>query len=158
MSDLLDKVGSATSGVWKAIKTIISVLLLLFVVAVFWSMYHAGKVMDSVAEEHKVKAAQTATQVKPSGDQPAANNALPLTPPVDPVAEAASRKAELAKWKKEGVSIGMSAERVLLSSWGKPEKINRTTHKFGEREQWVYGSGNYLYFRNGILDSISTHE
>lgn len=61
---------------------------------------------------------------------------------------------EKKNWKKEGVSIGMSAERVLLSSWGKPEKINRTTNKFGESEQWVYGSGNYLYFRNGVLDSI----
>ena len=61
---------------------------------------------------------------------------------------------EKKNWKKEGVSIGMSAERVLLSNWGKPEKINRTTNKFGEREQWVYGSGNYLYFENGVLTSI----
>ena len=72
----------------------------------------------------------------------------------DPAAEAASKKAELAKWKKEGVTIGMTAERALLSSWGKPEKINRTTNEFGVREQWVYGGGNYLYFKDGVLTSI----
>ena len=73
---------------------------------------------------------------------------------LDPAAEEANRKAELVKWKKQGVSIGMSAERVLLSSWGKPEKINRTINQFGEREQWVYDGGSYLYFKDGVLTSI----
>lgn len=73
---------------------------------------------------------------------------------MDPAAEEANRKAELVKWKKQGVSIGMSAERVLLSSWGKPEKINRTINQFGEREQWVYDGGSYLYFKDGVLTSI----
>jgi hypothetical protein len=68
--------------------------------------------------------------------------------------EAAAKKKELQLWKKEGVSIGMTSERVLLSSWGRPESVNKTTNVNGVREQWVYGSGNYLYFQNGILTSI----
>lgn len=57
--------------------------------------------------------------------------------------------------KKPGVKIGMTAKQVIEgSSWGKPQSVNRTTTANGVREQWVYGSGNYLYFHNGILQSI----
>ncbi len=68
-------------------------------------------------------------------------------------AAAVERKKELAQWRREGVSIGMTAERVLLSSWGKPNDINRTTTSRGIREQWVY-DGGYLYFQDGVLTSI----
>jgi hypothetical protein len=68
--------------------------------------------------------------------------------------QAAYRKRELAQWKKEGVSIGMTPERVLQSSWGKPEKINTTTNAFGTSEQWVYRGHNYLYFQDGKLTTI----
>lgn len=64
------------------------------------------------------------------------------------------RLAEVsAEKRKEGVTLGMTQEEVLASSWGKPRKINRSTYTFGTREQWVY-DGGYLYFRDGILDSI----
>ena len=57
--------------------------------------------------------------------------------------------------KLPGVKIGMTADQVLYkSSWSKPKSINRTTTSRGSREQWVYGSGNYLYFDNGILTGI----
>lgn len=61
--------------------------------------------------------------------------------------------SERARKKREGVSIGMSAEDVLASSWGRPEKVNRTTTAMGTREQWVYDSG-YLYFTNGRLTAV----
>ncbi len=61
--------------------------------------------------------------------------------------------AQKARAKREGVSIGMTPEEVLASSWGKPNKINRTTGANYEHEQWVYGGG-YLYFKNGILSTI----
>lgn len=63
-------------------------------------------------------------------------------------------RQEKAKKKSEGVSLGMSAQDALDSSWGRPEKVNRTTNSSGVREQWVYGSGSYLYFTNGVLTSI----
>lgn len=64
------------------------------------------------------------------------------------------KKLTLAGYKKEGVVIGMTAERVIQSKWGRPEKVNRTTTANKVREQWVYGGSNYLYFTDGILTSI----
>lgn len=65
--------------------------------------------------------------------------------------------AALAKLKRsQGVSIGMSQQDVRASSWGKPERVNRSHYAFGDREQWVYGGGNYLYFQNDTLTSIQT--
>ncbi len=69
-------------------------------------------------------------------------------------AEQSERAAEAAKRRKEGVSLGMTAEDVLASSWGKPKSVNRTTYTFGTHEQWVYGSRSYLYFENGVLTAI----
>jgi hypothetical protein len=66
------------------------------------------------------------------------------------------QKAEAARKKREGVRLGMSPEDVLASSWGMPDKINRTTRASGTSEQWVYrerGEG-YLYFDNDVLTSI----
>jgi hypothetical protein len=58
--------------------------------------------------------------------------------------------------RKTGVSVGMTPEDALASSWGKPERINRTTNSRGTSEQWVYPGGEYLYFDNDVLTSIST--
>jgi hypothetical protein len=69
-------------------------------------------------------------------------------------AEAARAAAARARSAKPGVRIGMTTAQVLASRWGRPDHINRSTYSWGTREQWVYGSGNYLYFRNGILESI----
>jgi hypothetical protein len=49
------------------------------------------------------------------------------------------------------VQIGMTSEQVTMA-WGKPSRINRSIGRWGEHEQWVYGS-TYLYFENGILKS-----
>jgi hypothetical protein len=50
------------------------------------------------------------------------------------------------------VQIGMTSNQVI-SSWGKPEKNNRTVGSWGTHEQWVYGN-TYLYFENGIFTSF----
>jgi hypothetical protein len=65
-----------------------------------------------------------------------------------------AKRVEKAKPRRPGVSIGMSKDEALASSWGRPESVNRTTTKYGTREQWVYGGRNYLYFENGMLTSI----
>lgn len=67
---------------------------------------------------------------------------------------AKQQAAAKAAAKRQGVTIGMSKEQVLGSSWGKPQNVNRTINAYGEREQWVYGGRNYLYFENGTLTSI----
>jgi hypothetical protein len=52
------------------------------------------------------------------------------------------------------VRIGMTGEQVIRLC-GKPSKINESVHARGKNEQWVYGSGIYLYFDNGTLTSYS---
>ena len=59
-----------------------------------------------------------------------------------------------AKTKRQAPRIGMSAKAVWeKSSWGEPDKVNRTRNARGTYEQWVYSDG-YLYFTNGVLTSI----
>lgn len=69
-------------------------------------------------------------------------------------ADQAAELAERAAWRRQGVAVGMTAERVLLSSWGPPQKVNRTVSSSGVSEQWVYAGGNYLYFQDGVLRTI----
>lgn len=72
--------------------------------------------------------------------------------------EARRRTAKQAERWKEGVSIGMTEQEVLDSSWGRPEHVNRTITAKGKDEQWVYGDGDYLYFQNGVLRTIQTRD
>lgn len=51
------------------------------------------------------------------------------------------------------VRIGYTKDQCRFA-WGAPERINRTTNRYGVSEQWCYGSGNYLYFDDGILTTI----
>lgn len=68
---------------------------------------------------------------------------------------AASRKLQEIQDSKPGVRIGMTKKQVLTkTSWGKPDEVNKSTDRTGTFEQWIYGGGNYLYFKNGILVSI----
>lgn len=53
---------------------------------------------------------------------------------------------------KKEIRIGMT-KSMVIDSWGNPEDINRTAGVWGVHEQWVYDSGNYLYFENGKLTS-----
>ena len=70
-------------------------------------------------------------------------------------AEAAWKAEEARRAKLPGVRLGMGTEQVIkMTSWGKPQRIHRTTDAWGTREQWVYGSGYYLYFDNGVLTTI----
>jgi len=69
--------------------------------------------------------------------------------------EELKRKEQERLSKLPGVQIGMTTKQVLeQTSWGKPNRTNRTTTAHGTSEQWVYGNSNYLYFRNGILSAI----
>lgn len=58
---------------------------------------------------------------------------------------------------QQNVSIGMTAEQVQLA-WGKPQRINNTIFSGRERQQWVYGVGDYLYIEDGVLRSIQTSQ
>lgn len=51
------------------------------------------------------------------------------------------------------VRLGFS-KKMCEEAWGTPNDINKSTGSWGTHEQWVYGTGNYLYFENGKLTSI----
>lgn len=53
----------------------------------------------------------------------------------------------------EKVFIGMTSEQAKLS-WGRPKDINRTNTGSSIHEQWVYTSGSYLYFEDGVLTTV----
>jgi hypothetical protein len=53
---------------------------------------------------------------------------------------------------EEKIILGMDEEQVRLSL-GEPEAINESVGSYGRQDQWVYGSSQSLYFKNGILDS-----
>lgn len=53
------------------------------------------------------------------------------------------------------VALGMTPTMVRLS-WGDPEDINKSIYPTAIHEQWVYGTGNYVYFINGRVSSIQT--
>lgn len=62
------------------------------------------------------------------------------------------------KWEeimsKVPPAIGMTASEVRDSSWGGPDKINKTTYEFGVHEQWVYSNYRYVYLEDGIVTTI----
>lgn len=58
------------------------------------------------------------------------------------------------QYSKPTPRIGMTSSEVKNSTWGSPDKINKTTTTYGVSEQWVYGSGKYIYLENGIVTAI----
>lgn len=60
--------------------------------------------------------------------------------------------------QKPGARIGMTAEEIRQSTWGKPKRINVTITAGGRHEQWIYPGFQYLYVDNGVLTSIQTNE
>ena len=54
--------------------------------------------------------------------------------------------------------IGMTAEEVEASSWGKPDRKNITEAYYGTHEQWVYEGKGYVYLDDGIVTSIQWTE
>ncbi len=54
-------------------------------------------------------------------------------------------------------SIGMTKSEVENSTWGKPNKVNKTTTKYGVHEQWVYSGNKYIYFDDGVVTGIQDY-
>jgi hypothetical protein len=53
-----------------------------------------------------------------------------------------------------GARVGLTAEAVRASCWCKPYRINETVTASHRHEQWVYGSGQYVYLTDGVVTSI----
>jgi len=50
--------------------------------------------------------------------------------------------------------VGMTAEQVESTCWGKPGHVNRTHTAGGISDQYVYGDGRYVDLRDGVVTSI----
>lgn len=74
----------------------------------------------------------------------------------DDAQEAALSAAERSRFNElvsQGkVAIGMT-KRMVLKSWGQPNKINISIGSYGRSEQWVYAN-EYVYVENGVVKSL----
>lgn len=61
---------------------------------------------------------------------------------------------EINRQIKKEPTIGMTAEQVEKSTWGKPKDINKTTYSWGVKEQWVYSNYRYIYLEDGKVIAI----
>ncbi len=65
----------------------------------------------------------------------------------------------IAQAKKPPVRIGMTTKQVKDgTNWGEPEVVNASQSANGTVEEWVYGAGNFVYFKNGRVTSIQTRK
>jgi hypothetical protein len=75
---------------------------------------------------------------------------LPIvTTAVDPAAAAADCN------KKGDPKLGMNAAQVVATCWGPPIRVNTKIRQTGKYEQYVYGDNKFVYFRDGVVTSIS---
>jgi hypothetical protein len=59
--------------------------------------------------------------------------------------------------QNEKVAIGMTEEQVRMS-WGVPKSISQTVTAAGKSEQWVYGTGAYVYVTGGLVTGIQNEK
>lgn len=77
-------------------------------------------------------------------------------PKIKKIEEAAKdSKKEQERIKNSIPQIGMTSTQVRQCKWGNPDKINKDTYSWGTTEQWVYNKYGYVYFKNGIVSSVS---
>lgn len=66
-------------------------------------------------------------------------------------------KVIITEEPRRSPEIGMTAVEVKNSTWGDPTDINKTTTKYGVREQWVYrfsSKTKYIYLEDGVVTII----
>lgn len=66
-----------------------------------------------------------------------------------------AEKEEQEKLAKSDPKVGMTKTEVEGCAWGKPDRKNIDEYSWGTSEQWVYKSKGYVYFKNGIVSSVS---
>lgn len=70
-------------------------------------------------------------------------------------AEKAAKEEAAEKLAKSEPKVGMTKTEVENCAWGSPDKKNIDTYSWGTKEQWVYRSKGYVYFKNGVVTSVS---
>lgn len=68
----------------------------------------------------------------------------------------ANRIKQQAEWAaRKEPSIGMTKKQVEQSTWGYPSRYSETQTVNGLHEFWHYSSGRMIYFKGGVVTSIS---
>ena len=80
---------------------------------------------------------------------------LAISKNLESMQEYASDKQQKEILKNSIPTVGMTDSQVRSSKWGNPDKINKDTYSWGTTEQWVYDKYGYVYFKNGIVSSVS---
>lgn len=76
-------------------------------------------------------------------------------PKVTSEKEKLRRAAAIDDCAKRGQpKIGMKPAEAIETCWGKPRRIIKSTTVAGVREDYIYSSGHYLRFEDGLLASI----
>lgn len=70
-------------------------------------------------------------------------------------AQKTAEKEEKEKLAKSDPKVGMTKTEVEGCAWGKPDRKNIDEYAWGTSEQWVYKSKGYVYFKNGVVSSVS---
>ena len=69
--------------------------------------------------------------------------------------ELEQKREDTRELSKSEPKVGMTASEVRASVWGWPDKVNSDTYSWGTTEQWVYNDKGYVYFKNGVVTSVS---
>ena len=70
--------------------------------------------------------------------------------------ETKEKEQRAARGDVNTISLGMAKEDIM-EKWGEPDKVTKTTSKYGEDEVWDYNRKIILYFENGRLEMIKEY-
>ncbi|MBE9489473.1 MAG: hypothetical protein IMY67_04195 [Bacteroidetes bacterium] len=103
---------------------------------------------------HKIK-------FNPSSDWPAYCNTfrntkkvLDRTKEIESITQELNLSNEDYSSVKKGEIWINAPEKVVIISWGTPDKKHQTINAKGKNEQWIYSNGYYVYIDNGKITSI----
>ena len=135
-----------TSFTTKTIMAIIAVLGIVY----FCSVPSFESYKDKARESNKKAADKTTTEVAKTENEKLTDKGKKI-------------KTKYPGWNnyicntvaEKKIYVGMTTDQVR-AAWGRPYKINSSSYKNSEHEQWVMSeSGStYVYFENGIMTAL----
>ncbi len=142
-----------------------SIIIFLVIYSILYSMSAFSKVLRTYTDEK----GETWQIIGPD-DAPAkqATNKAPALKESPPSTSPAEHKKDYWDYRDDAhkgvISRGMPRD-LVIESWGNPDKINKSTGRFGVHEQWVYLHGgnymhipkrDYVYIDNGVVTGWQT--
>lgn len=98
---------------------------------------------------------KTVYQGKPCAGSKALNDKVKSAQDQAKNRQAARQQDAREQAAKKEPKVGMTTTQVGKSTWGYPKSYSETQVANGSSEFWHYGSGRMIYFRNGLVFSIT---